>query len=53
MTESEQRKEHEKKTPSEFPVRKENEPPITPETEKKFKEGLERELEEEKRRRGK
>jgi hypothetical protein len=52
MTESEEQKDREN-PPSVFPVRKENEPPITPETEKKFKEGLERALEEEKRRHGK
>jgi hypothetical protein len=52
MTESEQQKGREK-MPSEFPVRKEDGPPITPETEEKVQEGLERELEEEKRRRGK
>jgi hypothetical protein len=50
MSQSEHRKDREK-SPSVFPVRKENEPRITPETERKFKERLERELEEEKRRR--
>ena len=52
MTESEQQKGREK-PPSVFPVRKEDEPPVTPETEKKVREGLEQELEEEKRRQGK